>query len=118
MCNIWELKEFHNIDSTKINVYNVHILYNGEELDILENVITNDMPPFLLAVSSGIKFGYTRKLDDNTFEYLKYNNGKKKSIKTSNNRFFSDEVLEYKNQPIKEEQLNSSFSASVEIELS
>lgn len=115
---VWELKEFHNIDSTKINVYNVHILYNGEELDILENVITNDMPPFLLAVSSGIKFGYTRKLDDNTFEYLKYNNGKKKSIKTSNNRFFSDEVLEYKNQPIKEEQLNSSFSASVEIELS
>lgn len=115
---VWELKEFHNIDSSKINVYNVHILYDGEERDVIENVITDDMPPFLLAVSSGIKFGYTRKLDDNTFEYLKYNNGKQKSVKISNNRFFSDEILEYRNKPIKEEQLNSSFSASINVDLS
>ena len=58
-----------------------------------------------------LKQNYIKKLDNDTFEYLIYNNRKQKTLKTSNNRYFSDEFVEYIDTHINEGQLGSDNSS-------
>ena len=103
---VWEIKEFSNFDSKNNTLYNVHIIHNGKEVDLLENVCSIDDGTYLLDMSAFMNFKYKKKANDNIFEYVSYNRGKQKIIKTSNNIYFNDKLWQLANEPVDEKYLH------------
>ena len=88
------------IDLEKLSILNLEGKFSEKDITLCKEYLSTDR-----------KFKYIKKLDNDTFEYLIYNNRKQKTLKTSNNRYFSDEFVEYIDTHINEGQLGSDNSS-------